>query len=328
MKNRIIWIDTIRGLCMMAILLYHTEVYYSESEISDYNLYASNALIIFFFVSGYLMYREHSFQLQHRLKSVLSRIIMPYFIFTLILAVGKCALQDKSVTQMLQNVILGRASWFIAALAVSEILFSLLLYLSEKYCKYILPFSCIAFFISSVFLNSVDVEIWNYNISLMAMLFLYAGYLYHRHEAQLLKLNHIGGTLLAAIALIMIKYMEYRYDVKIMICPLLINNYPIFLVDSFVSILLLVNISKWIPRVKLITYMGSHSITYYFLCGIMPLLTGVLLRKVSFPYSGYYYRVFIALAIVYVLTTVVTWIIYNYLSWMVDFHFEKRKTES
>ena len=48
------WIDMARGLCMMAILFFHTEMYYAGHDIIPYVVYVENALIIFFFLSGYI----------------------------------------------------------------------------------------------------------------------------------------------------------------------------------------------------------------------------------------------------------------------------------
>ena len=56
--QRKIWIDNLRGFCMLAILLDHTEIYYTGENVIDYNLYVANVLIVFFILSGYLMYRE------------------------------------------------------------------------------------------------------------------------------------------------------------------------------------------------------------------------------------------------------------------------------
>ena len=44
------WIDSIKGISMIAILLYHTEYYYTGKVLTNYSLYITNALILFFFV--------------------------------------------------------------------------------------------------------------------------------------------------------------------------------------------------------------------------------------------------------------------------------------
>ena len=55
--KRIGWIDNLRGFCMLAILLDHTESYYLDYHIINQNLYLTDALVFFFILSGYLMYK-------------------------------------------------------------------------------------------------------------------------------------------------------------------------------------------------------------------------------------------------------------------------------
>ena len=52
--KRKIWIDLVRGFCMLAILVHHTEMYYVGEAIIDYRFFADNALCTFFFISGLL----------------------------------------------------------------------------------------------------------------------------------------------------------------------------------------------------------------------------------------------------------------------------------
>lgn len=55
---------------MLAILLDHTEIYYTGENVIDYNLYVANVLIVFFILSGYLMYKA-TFNIKHKLHSIL-----------------------------------------------------------------------------------------------------------------------------------------------------------------------------------------------------------------------------------------------------------------
>ena len=58
-SNRTLWVDQMRGICMMAILLFHTEAYYNDGrEIIPYNFYVANVLVDFFFLSGYLFHSD------------------------------------------------------------------------------------------------------------------------------------------------------------------------------------------------------------------------------------------------------------------------------
>ena len=95
-KQRKPWIDNLRGLAMILVLLAHTEIYY-RGEIVNYNIYGVDCLIIFFFLSGYLMYRETEFNLKNKVKSVFRYIVLPYFIFTIALSLPKSIVYGASL---------------------------------------------------------------------------------------------------------------------------------------------------------------------------------------------------------------------------------------
>ena len=97
-----------------------------------------------------------------------------------------------------------------------------------------------------------------------------------------------------------------------LVCPISINNYPVFLLDILICSLMMVQISKRLPPCKWLEWTGSHSLVYYFLCGGVPLITSKVLDKTGLIYDGNYLYVMVALLIVYVMTTFFTWIIYRY----------------
>lgn len=324
--NRIAWVDTVRGICMIAILLFHTEIYYTGGTVISYNLYVCNALMVFFFVSGYLFYRDAGFSLRMKLMSILRSLILPYFLFTVSIALVKSLLHigTDSLPAQLDYIVYGGASWFVSALVVSELAFSLLLSVSNRYCRYILPAGCTLMFVLSAFLNTHVIVFWNYNVSAMSMLFLYLGYVFHRKEAAVRRAGSLRLTLLSAVTLVGIKHVELSHGMQMIVCPLSISNYPIFFIDSILGICVLVNVSRWLPSVRLLSFTGSHSIVYYFMSGAVPMLTSTILRKFHFCYEGGYERIIIAGVLVYMISTFVTWIVYKYLPWMTNFKFPGR----
>ena len=75
--ERIRWIDLLRGICILAILLDHTELYATGHNIIPYSLYVVNALTLFFFISGYLFYSQNCFNWRRKLRSITLRLILP-----------------------------------------------------------------------------------------------------------------------------------------------------------------------------------------------------------------------------------------------------------
>ena len=81
MNKRIVWIDEARGLAMLAILLFHTEMYYIGKDILPYTMFVENALALFFFLSGYLFVSSHRpFNLPTKMRMIFRRLIIPYLL--------------------------------------------------------------------------------------------------------------------------------------------------------------------------------------------------------------------------------------------------------
>ena len=112
---------------MLSILFDHTEIYYTGGNLIPYDWYVSNVLIVFFFLSGYLMYKQQGFSLRCKMVSIGRSLLLPYFLFTTVLALPKAFVHGHSLDweSLLLPILTGRASWFIAALIVSEVVFSL-----------------------------------------------------------------------------------------------------------------------------------------------------------------------------------------------------------
>lgn len=316
MAGRIGWIDTARGICMLAILLFHTEMYYAEYDVINYNFYVENVLITFFIISGYLFYKDGKFAIGRKIKSIARGIVMPYFIFTTAMALPKAIAHNNftSVSETILNIISGNASWFVTALAVSEIIFSILLYISERYyAALITPIACIVAAVAAFGIDSDLLLIWNTNVALMALIFIYCGYLFHKYDKQMARYITNKLNLPLLIALILIKWYEYEGGLDMLVWPLRITSFPVFIVDTIMSAILIVNLSKLIPPFRFLSFVGRNSIVYYFLCGGIPLVTSALLRKVGMEYNGNYMMIVVTFIIVCAAATAATWLICRYI---------------
>ena len=318
-NKRKIWIDLVRGFCMLAILVHHTEMYYVGEAIIDYRFFVDNALCTFFFISGYLFYKETPFNLQYKLLSILKTIILPYFIFMSVIALPKALAHGTfiSISDCILSIFLGQQSWFITALAIAEIIFSITLYLS-KYNKWILPIGVLISFVGIILLTGNEQMLthnyWNIMDGLLAILFLYIGYLYHQKE-KVINSFPLYLYIILFILFLISKWIIVEYEVYCYLGPVDIDNYPVFIVDNILAILLITKLCKLLPDMKPISWMGSHVIVYYFLCGGVPLILSVLANKIGFSYQGIYIQVIAVLIVVYLMITILTWLIYKYIPW-------------
>lgn len=316
---RITWIDTIRGIVMMAILLFHTEVYCTGQGIIPYHLYVTNALIAFFFVSGYLFLSpDKVFSFRRKIATILRKLIIPYFIFTLVLAIPKALVHDDmSFTDVLVSILTGKASWFVATLIIAEIVFAVILhYLQHKerivFILSTLPYLLIAaayHFLSTETFASYN--LWCWQNALLILPFIYMGY-YFRNNCQLFeKLTSRKVILLLFITVVILKYWEYQNNLFLTMEPIIVSSFFILLLDGVITTLLLVSICKIIPNLLPVTWTGSHSLVYYFFCGAVPTAVSMGLNRIGFVYNGQYWYIIVAFLLVYLISTLITWVIYR-----------------
>ena len=122
-EKRIEWVDTARGISMLAIILFHTEVYYSGKDIIPYSMYVEDVLAVFFILSGYLFLNPgKELDPIHKLRSVLRHIIIPYLFFTTIISIPKALVHGReiNIAEMALAILNGEASWFVSSLILSE----------------------------------------------------------------------------------------------------------------------------------------------------------------------------------------------------------------
>lgn len=309
--GRIGWIDFLRGISMILILVFHTEVYYKEYDVTPYYIYTTNAIVLFYFVSGYLFYRQGKFQWQKRLKTIIFSLLLPYFIFTTLIAIPKLIIRQNEIDYytIAVKIILGQASWFIAALIVAELFFSTFLWITRG--KHLwLSIVSVTFFTIYYLIPFNQYNYWQWQDALLAFSFLHIGYLYHQYERYFQIFNNLLYSSIFLLIIIAIKFYEYNLDLPMR--NIAIENVPLFLTDTIIWLFLIVSIIKFIPRCQVIEWTGRHCIVYYFLCGGCPLIISMLMNKIKLPYDGYFSRYLLTLFIVYVFATILTWLIYRY----------------
>lgn len=199
---RLLWIDLLRGFLMLAIIFDHTEICFTGDNIVPYRMYVPDVLMAFFFLSGYLFYRPEGFRLRHKLHSWLRGVLMPYFIFTSALALPKAWLHGDggSLSDLLLTILTGQGSWFIASLAVAELLFCLLLWLSRVRWRWLAGAGLFAVALAYGFGTrrlAFEANWWHVNEAVVALPSLLLGYMVHRFDSLGTRWRSAVGALLA-----------------------------------------------------------------------------------------------------------------------------------
>lgn len=310
--NRIVWIDHLRGICMILILWFHTEMYFADKDIIPYRMYVVNSLTIFYFISGFLFYQRRPFSMHRKMKSIVRNLIIPYFFFTSILAIPKSYINNIPIVDVIIKILTGNGSWFVTSLITAEILFSIVIYINRKWILHLLPIIAI---ISAYLLTETNISMhynyWNFHNALIGVFFLYLGYQYHQYESHLT----FAPFVMIGILLIFIvtKIFVYMFNISLLIEPVIIRNYPIFILDTVSCIILLISIVKYIPLIKWLSWTGSHSLVYYFFCGAIPMIVTKIMINAGITYNNNYILIPFVFIIVYLLSTLIVFLSYRYL---------------
>jgi len=323
-KQRNADIDLMRGLCMVAILLDHTELYMTGDNIIAYNLYVPNALSAFFVISGYLFWRrKQPFSLKKKIISIVKGLLLPYFIFTLLMALPKALFYDRDVAGGFLAVFGGQASWFVAALIVAELIYSTLLYICKE--RTWLIFLCVCGCYAAGAMMSGDKKMfpWQVNIGLMATLFLWAGHSMERLVSVLReagkwlfgdnilqkKPNTVGILFGLTAVLLFLKWWGWHREEHLLLCPVDISNHAFFIFDMLVGVAFLYYLCRLLPRLRLLEWTGRHTLVIYFFCGAVPLLVSTAFKRMGLTYEGNYLVILLAFVLVWTLCGLIAWML-------------------
>lgn len=313
MANRKHWIDNLRGVCMLAILLDHTEVYYSGVNLINYNLYVTDALYLFFFLSGYLIYKQkNDISVKEKLCSIGRTLLIPYLIFTSVIAFPKALAHGNfnGIGAIVLDILQGYASWFIAALIVAEIFFIILVKICSKKDLLMGGICLFAAMLSLLFPHKETFYILQIDNALFVMPIIFGGYIYHKFENIIpQKWSYITTAL---FILVCVKMYVYNYGIKMSIGLLEISNYGVFILNAFLGCFSFAGLFKKIPHCSPIEWIGRHSLVYYFFCGSIPFLVGKAFNYLNFQYNGFYWHILLAFAVTILLSTIVVAIIYRF----------------
>lgn len=338
MMKREFWIDLLRGCCMLLIILDHTEICFTGVNIIPYDQYVPDVLMVFFFLSGYLFYRPQGFDIRHKIQSWGRGIVMPYFIFVALLAVPKALLHGNDImpTAMLWQIITGQESWFIAALAVDELVLTGILWLTQEKMPAVSGCFFVTIGVSVIFSSGAFrfyPDYWHINEAMVALCFLLLGYLCHRilHQRRqpsssksvaptqrlILSLIILLSFIVVASRIIIFTHPNETTQVDALVLP------HSFLWGTTAVVLLSFLLFRKIPQstdrplcVCAIDWVGRHSIVYYFFCSGIPTAVTVVLRHMGYTYMGHHWEVIPVFLINVFLITVITYLIYRYIPWI------------
>lgn len=250
--------------------------------------------------------------------NILYRIVIPSVLFSAIEYVPAVVFRGGhlSVTEMLYKTIGGGTYWFTSALVVAQLL-CLLLLLSRK--RNVWFYWAIGIVVSLVgtYLITNDMWIggrnwWAYKQGIISMFFLGLGGIYWRYELQINKV--LSWYVMIPLLVVYTFVVGWHYDITgCVISTLHLNALGIAM--SVLICVLLPRMLRDLKSVDAITYIGKHSICFYFMSGALPIVMGMIIKRfMNVNAFGYMIDLVACIALAYL----GTYIINRWLPWLLD----------
>ncbi|MBE5922594.1 MAG: hypothetical protein E7269_07565 [Lachnospiraceae bacterium] len=299
LKQRIEWVDVVKYICMMCIIMSHLEA----STMVMYRFWSPFYLMGFFFVSGYVYKNKYNFKqfIENKAKTLL----WPWLFFSvgniLIAQVVSFNQHEPILKELIWNFLqirtLGDGAWFLAAIFIAFIPFYYVVCNYEnrksKQSRIFLAGLLITLsVISSIYVRIMPPEMlpWN-NVNLpwhgeyifQAVLFMYLGYLFREKYEE--KFDRINNPLVAVCLLILYIIIVYAFPEAYTTKNLFYYIFHIY-IRRIVGVMMIVSISKLIKSNAYTRFVGQNTLLYFVLQGkIYSFIQALLRRTVGEWYS-------------------------------------------
>ena len=344
-KKNIPWINYLRGICILSVYFVHSNLYTCE-YLSNVNLFIHPFYVNgFFFVSGYLLFRK---QLSSPLidttlseyaigggkqltTNILYRLIIPSILFAFIEFLPKKLIrgQEFDISDMLWETIGGGTYWFTSALVIAQLVLCLMLLSRQKNIWLYWGTSIIMMFIGLFMVNrdmnflGLSHDFWSFKRGLLALPFLTAGGLYRKYEQQISKIFK-GWVLILLLLSYFLIFVFFGDRLRVLVSMSDINILG-YIASCFASILL-IQLCKVLPKINVLSFIGEHSISFYFMSGALPNIFSIVIAKLLGQHT------IISLLIVFICSITIsyfaTYILNRFTPWMFDLRLLRKNKET
>lgn len=341
MKKDINWINAVKALCMIMVYVVHGMFYYGvfyhEVALFMHPVYVN----AFFFVSGYLMFRKQlSLPVidesratylsdggtgRNTLANIVFRMWIPALLFSFVSFIPKKLLKGGTADMgsFLFETFGGGTYWFVSALILCQIAIVALLSTRQRSVWFyfvIMSLMAVAGTVALPFYGD-SLDYYAYQLSPLCMAFLALGALYWRYEPIF---NRFRVWHVAVLAAAYITFFVILADDAKVLINMKQFNFTGFL-GSAIGCLLMVEVCKRLPRMRLLTFIGTNSIVFYFLSGAVPVVVNVLFKRLS-PVPGTADFLLYLVACV-ALASAITYVIQRFLPFLTDLRKVKKMND-
>lgn len=291
-KNRIEWIDALRAIAIVLVLLAH----YDGGRLSTF---ANRSCVqIFFFISGIFVFGSR-YTLPQYIGKQAQALLLPYGIFALINIAFHFAFNPSTPLNQLvgfginfilarRNEVMVAAMWFLPCLFIASIIYKSLVLLLKKQ-KYIVP---VCFVISAVFKLWFEdpVYIFSVNQGLKYLIYialggLFAPYIKNINYESWLKLTAKQRAVAIFAFTVILNYIYLLYKRGYVFWPQAIWALSVvYFINVVVCILFFMVIALILSKMKVVRAVGQNTLGFCCLENINRALLNTAMAVVGFGF--------------------------------------------
>ena len=274
MKERVKWVDVLRGIAMFFVIFGHAFV--SKDNFIRTYIYSFH-MPLFFLISG-LTYKKSELKFKEFFFKKCKNLLLPYLFINIFVFIVKLILQyslglyNVNLLKSLGSFFIGLGkdlpciqSWFLISLFIVEILFYLIQRFAknEKITVLSVVLLAAAGFILSVFSFSF-LQVLHIGASLIGLLFFALGYYFTNQIRVIDKFINKKISILVPVVFLPLGFFTAFINGRISMNDNHYNNILLFLISSLLSILSLIIISEKISKFDfLFSYVGKYSLFFF-----------------------------------------------------------------
>ncbi len=286
MEKRIEWLDVLRGILILFVILSHS---YPASVYRYF--FTPFFLSMFFFVSGYTFSTKKNVMVF--LKNKAKRLLVPFLVLGIARVAMAYILSGGSLVERLRGFVLQISCeydelWFVSCLFSCSVLFYGIVRMVQKQNITRQKWLLLGITFGALAISLVDMCIWKvrlpWELELACFMSFYMalGYLYRRYEIYINRIFERPLLVIGFMVVYLVGMLPQKLETDIHAERI---PYPVLLVVlSLVAIIPLVYVAKLLGKSKIgnvLSFLGKNTLFYYAFAGIVRIVLYMVFEKVG-----------------------------------------------
>ncbi|SDD51404.1 Fucose 4-O-acetylase [Paenibacillus sp. UNCCL117] len=262
--ERIHWVDTLKGIGIILVILGHTPALNIKGYIFSFHM------PLFFFISGYLFQTNKYPTFINFLNKKGKSLLIPYLAFSVISILANSVLSQAHIDikpslkaffiSTRNQIPFNEALWFLTCIFIVEVMF----YLISRVCKYDwlkLVFAIVIYLVGFKLFNNKEPQLpWNIDSAMTYLLYFALGYVFKKWNITNLQFFKYASWFCLMITFVQIVRPDVFY---IIINKLHISQNINIIFTTMISITAFITIAKSMSGSRHLKYLGQNSLSFF-----------------------------------------------------------------